>query len=140
MRTQMSDLLRGQTGVGQDALGMVSRLLWCRALLDQISRAAAGHRANRLQGPEPWALVGREIAVLQRLGDLRQHSIILDESAGDIRLQQTLEAGGGGLGATRSGMRLRSWDIRSPRPSAPPVLPRKPAPGLICSESVTCSI
>jgi len=68
MRTQMGDLLRGQTGVGQDALGILSRLLWCRALLDRVSLAAAGHRANRLQGPKPRVLVGREIAVLQHLG------------------------------------------------------------------------
>ena len=68
MRTQMGDLLRGQTGVGQDALGILSRLLWCRALLDRVSLAAAGHRANRLQGPALWGLVGVEGAVLQWRG------------------------------------------------------------------------
>src|SRR2546427_12881239 len=87
----MGDLLRGETGVGQDGLGMLSRLYRCRALQDRASLAEVGHGSDRLQGPELWVLVVVEIAVLQRLGVLGQHIIVLDEGAGYIRLHQTLE-------------------------------------------------
>src|SRR5712691_42742 len=70
---------------------MLSRLSRCRALQDRASLAEVGHRSDRLQGPELWVLVVVEIAVLQRLGVLGQHIIVLDESAGYIHLHQTLE-------------------------------------------------
>src|SRR4029453_2811888 len=47
--------------------------------------AEGGHRAHRLQGPEPWVLVGGAGPVLQRLGILRQHIIVLHPSAAPPR-------------------------------------------------------
>src|SRR5438093_1930515 len=111
----MGNLLRGETGVGQDGLGMLSRLLWCRTLQDRVRLAEGGHGSDRLQGPELWVLVAIEIAVLQRLGVLRQHSIVLDQGAGDIRLHQTLEPVGSGLGGSALPEPVHElWHMASP--------------------------
>ena len=112
---RLGDLLSGETGVGQDGLGMLSRLLWCRALQDRVSLAEVGHGSDRLQGPEPWVLVVIEIAVLQRLGVLRQHVIVLDQGAGDIRLHQALEPVGSGLGGSALPEHVHElWHMASP--------------------------
>src|SRR6516165_10975266 len=111
----MDDLLRGETGVGQDGLGMLSRLSRCRALQDRASLAEVGHGSDRLQGAEPWVLVMIEIAVRQRLGVLRQHVIVLDESTGDIRLHEALEPGGRGLcGSALPDHGHELWHMASP--------------------------
>src|SRR3989442_13416342 len=112
----MGNLLRGETGVGQDGLGMLSRLLWSRTLQDRVSLAEVGHGSDRLQGPELWVLVAIEIAVLQRLGVLRQHIIVLDQGAGDIRLHQTREPVGSGLGGTALPENEHElWHMAAPR-------------------------
>ena len=46
---------------------MLSRLFGCRALQDRASLAEVGHGSDRLQGPDPWMLVGVEIPVLQKI-------------------------------------------------------------------------